>query len=305
MAKSSSSFKLSSVPRLIFRLSAYPLLFYILIVYFNAKSDDPEGFQDILNVFTFSKTGKDCLSARSLKNGLDSGDFEERFEEDEHSWLPSYAETDQNDNSVASLIDDILIQRQKLITESIRCHQLESTLEITQSQCFKDFSFHERILNEEVARNARIYSIVFLDAFKKVHQLLKDFKYDAEYEEFIKDSQEEEIATSTVENVKDDSIDYLNDFEIKIREIQTATLSKLSKNQQEILNHQQQEAHQENNTFENHFCEVSEDVYNRVLGFVNSNYQLLKDLGVQIDPKNIEKLPKHLINNMKATNQKK
>ena len=264
--KRDKSWKISAIPRLLFRLLAYPALFYIIGVYAHAKSVDPDGFKNFMKIGELFNFERSRTTDMERKVDLPAVNTDEIFDtnppkgqlQDYRSKVPK---------PPSSLIDYINDQRQKLLTASIRCHRLEAQLGILDSRCYKTFSYHERIWDYELAQNARLYSIPIIEAFKSIHKLFKAHQSETrEYNEFMKKNGKLFAVSQLDEGTKCPTI-----FQIKLDQINTLFSDKIATDQKEIIKQSIGKLNRDHLPNQELFASDIKNVQSRAIAYTSAN----------------------------------
>lgn len=296
---SRKKFKLSSLPRLLLRLTIYPAFTYVIFIYINEKFKDPNGFNKFKQL-NLKDMWNGTIRDMPLKPEFTTEEIfrEDSVKEDKEENIEDYKNEDYSSRDDLNLFDDIMDLRKKLINASIRCHRFEARLgliNLTSSQCNKNFFYHERIFDEKLERNANIYAVPILKAIQSIVSLNIKLK-DYEFNKFIKKCGDLCKVNST--DLMENKIDPIyNDFERKIDHIKSKVFKKLNQDQELIISNFDNEPNFE---FIPQNYEEIEKSHSNALQFINSNFNGLSKTSLNnLDQSLIEKFPSKLTTNLR------
>lgn len=145
-----------------FRLLAYPALCYFLTIYYHAKSNDPDGFTALKKAFylpdTFYAQTTDNPSQVLESSKDDVIITDDQTTDLEYPQLAPKAKTIKP--QVNDLCQDLHEQQQILYDLATTCLLLQSHQQQKDhtTECFTDFPYYERPLNQTLLQNAQVYT---------------------------------------------------------------------------------------------------------------------------------------------------
>lgn len=162
----------------LFRLLTYPAICYFLIIYYHAKSNDPDGFTALKTAFYIPDSP---LFNQRLEN-VDIENNEQTAVETDNNILVNvgldYPQLAPKSKSIKPIINemcqDLFAQRQILYDLATSCHILHVHHKQTQNNsCFTDFPYYERPFNEKLLHNANVYTAHIESAFIRIKKIIE------------------------------------------------------------------------------------------------------------------------------------
>lgn len=174
------------IPRIIFRILAYPLLAYFITIYYHAKCNDLDDSKGLAGAFVLpeflSNYTEDPTQAATTKKTAKSREkqvvqLDPEIQIDDLVSSPKEKEF----KTVPQGIEQDLSEQKKLLHElAIQCQILEATKSTKSPQlihpfkCYHKYPYHERIQNEIMANYGKIFNVMILKAAKIIDNSLKD-----------------------------------------------------------------------------------------------------------------------------------
>lgn len=175
------------VLRGLFRLFTYPSLLYLLLIYYHAKSNDPDGFNDLRAAFNIPDFSLDPFQPLNVNNNNNNNENKENnenndndainddFNEDHQLDYPQPAPKPKNIKPIIKdMCQDLLELRQVLYDLATTCHFLQikhPNYHPQKSKCFTNFPYYERPLNSKLLQNAHVYTAHIESSLVKINNV--------------------------------------------------------------------------------------------------------------------------------------
>ena len=176
------------VLRGLFRLFTYPSLLYLLLIYYHAKSNDPDGFNALRAAFNIPDFSFDSFQPLNVndndnKDNNYNKENNDNINEDHQLDYPQPAPKPKNVKPIIKdMCQDLLELRQVLYNLATTCQFLQlkhPNHQPQKSKCFTDFPYYERPLNSKLLQNAHVYTAHIESSLAKINNISEILKSSA------------------------------------------------------------------------------------------------------------------------------